>query len=128
MDYKDYYKVLGVAKTATQDEIKKVFRKLAKQHHPDKNPGDKKAEETFKEMSEAYEVLSDPEKRKKYDQLGANYQNYKQSGGAGQDFWEQYARQQGGGGQQCNRHQGGKEVFGKLFDGKLRKGQVVRHG
>src|SRR5258706_1025780 len=74
MDYKDYYKVLGVAKEATTDEIKKAFRKLARKHHPDVNPGDKKAEERFKEINEASEVLSDPEKRKKYDTLGPNWQ------------------------------------------------------
>src|SRR3954465_12468726 len=76
MDYKDYYKILGVAKTATQDEIKKAYRKLAVKYHPDKNPGDKKAEEKFKEITEANEVLSDPEKRKKYDTLGANWKQY----------------------------------------------------
>lgn len=74
MDYKDYYKVLGVGKEATADDIKKAFRKLARKHHPDVNPGDKKAEERFKEINEAYEVLSDPDKRKKYDTLGPNWQ------------------------------------------------------
>ncbi|MEO7020185.1 MAG: J domain-containing protein [Ktedonobacteraceae bacterium] len=74
MDYKDYYKVLGVTKEATGDEVKKAFRKLARKHHPDVNPGDKKAEEKFKEINEAYEVLSDVEKRKKYDTLGPNWQ------------------------------------------------------
>src|SRR5579883_3111892 len=74
MDYKDYYKVLGVARDASADDIKKAFRKLARKHHPDVNPGDKKAEEKFKEINEAYEVLSDPDKRKKYDTLGPNWQ------------------------------------------------------
>ena len=74
MDYKDYYKVLGVQRNASQDEIKKAFRKLARKHHPDVNPGDKKAEARFKEINEAYEVLSDPEKRQKYDTLGPNWQ------------------------------------------------------
>lgn len=74
MDYKDYYKVLGVARGASADDIKKAFRKLARKYHPDVNPGDKKAEEKFKEINEAYEVLSDPEKRNRYDTLGPNWQ------------------------------------------------------
>src|SRR5438034_1832138 len=74
MDYKDYYKALGVARGAGADEIKKAFRKLARKHHPDVNPGDKKAEEKFKEINEANEVLSDPDKRHKYDTLGPNWQ------------------------------------------------------
>lgn len=82
-DFKDYYGILGVSKTATEDEIKKVFRKLALKYHPDRNPGDKAAEDRFKEVSEAYEVLSDPEKRKKYDQFG---QYWQQAGQAGQGW------------------------------------------
>jgi len=74
MEYKDYYKILNVPRGASADEIKKAFRKLARQHHPDVNPGDKKAETKFKEINEAYEVLSDPDKRKKYDLLGPNWQ------------------------------------------------------
>lgn len=88
MDYKDYYKILGVAKTATQDEIKKAYRKLAVKFHPDKNPGDKKSEEQFKEINEAYDVLGDAEKRKKYETLGENWQQY-QHGGFPNDFGQQ---------------------------------------
>jgi curved DNA-binding protein len=80
MEYKDYYKVLGVAKGASQDEIKKAYKKLAIKFHPDKNPGDKKAEERFKEITEAYEVLGDADKRRKYDRLGANWKQYEQTG------------------------------------------------
>ncbi len=80
MEYKDYYKIIGVEKTATQDEIKKAYRKLAVKHHPDKNPGDKKSEEKFKEINEAYDVLGEVEKRKKYDTLGDNWQNFQEGG------------------------------------------------
>ncbi len=80
MDYKDYYKILGLEKTASVADIKKAFRKLAVKHHPDKNPGDKKAEEKFKEINEANEVLSDPLKKKKYDELGKNWKNYQHHG------------------------------------------------
>src|SRR5256885_1420305 len=76
MEYKDYYKILGVPKTATKAEIKKAYRKLARQHHPDVKPGDKKAEQTFKDLNEAHTVLSDPEKRKRYDTLGPNWEAY----------------------------------------------------
>jgi len=90
MEFKDYYKTLGVAKSATAKEIKQAFRKLARKHHPDVNPGDKSAEARFKEVNEAYEVLGDAEKRKKYDELGANWRMYEQaqrSGQAGPQGW-----------------------------------------
>ncbi len=74
MEYKDYYKVLGVSRSASAEDIKKAFRKLARRYHPDVNPGDKKSEEKFKEINEAYEVLSDVTKRRKYDTLGPNWQ------------------------------------------------------
>src|SRR5512137_2335106 len=76
MEFKDYYATLGVDKNATDKEIKGAFRKLARKYHPDVNPGDKAAEAKFKEINEAYEVLGDPEKRKKYDELGANWRAY----------------------------------------------------
>src|ERR687893_3328707 len=79
MDFKDYYATLGVAKNASDKEIKQAFRKLARKYHPDVNPGDKSAEARFKELNEANEVLGDPEKRKKYDELGANWRMYEQA-------------------------------------------------
>src|ERR671913_1856772 len=85
MEFKDYYATLGVTKASTEKEIKQAFRKLARKHHPDVNPGDKQAELRFKEINEAYEVLGDPAKRKKYDELGANWRQYEQAG-AGQGF------------------------------------------
>jgi len=79
MDFKDYYSTLGVAKGANAKDLKQAYRKLARKYHPDVNPGDKSAEAKFKEINEAYEVLGDPEKRKKYDELGANWRAYEQA-------------------------------------------------
>ncbi|MFO8053823.1 MAG: J domain-containing protein [Bacteroidales bacterium] len=111
MNYKDYYKILGVDENAGQDEIKKAYRKLAVRYHPDKNPDDKKAEEKFKDISEAYEVLKDPETREKYDRLGANWKQYEHAGqqayGGGGDAYRRYTQQQGGSG-----FQGFEEMFG----------------
>jgi len=103
MDFKDYYSTLGVAKTATEKEIKQAYRKLARKHHPDVNPKDKSAESKFKEINEAYEVLGDPDKRKKYDELGANWRAYEQAGAQGGPggfggFGGFDPRQSGGGG------------------------------
>ncbi|MEF2145225.1 MAG: J domain-containing protein [Desulfovibrionaceae bacterium] len=80
VEYKDYYQTLGVGKTASKEELSKAFKKLARKYHPDLNPNDKTAENKFKEINEAYEVLKDPEKRKMYDQLGPNWEQYKQGG------------------------------------------------
>ena len=90
MEYIDYYKVLGLDKNATQDDIKKAYRKLARKHHPDLNPNDKEAHQKFQQINEANEVLSDPEKRKKYDTYGKDWQHadqfeqQKRSGGRAQ--------------------------------------------
>jgi len=88
MDYKDYYKILGVNKSATEKDIKAAFRKLAQKYHPDKNLGDNKAEDKFKELNEAYDVLGDPQKRAKYDRLGSSYAQWERAGrpGGGFDF------------------------------------------
>ena len=89
MDYKDYYKVLGVDEKASADDIKHAYRKLAMKYHPDRNPGDKQAEEKFKEINEANEVLGDPEKRAHYDQLSNSYSSWQQAGGTPGSFrWE----------------------------------------
>jgi curved DNA-binding protein len=121
MEYKDYYKILGVEKTATTDQIKKAYRKLARQYHPDVNPNDATAEQKFKEVNEANEVLSDAEKRQKYDQFGADYQRYEQAGaggagrGPGGFDWSQYA-QGGQGGNPFGGFGGGGASFGEGED------------
>jgi len=89
MDFKDYYEILGVAPNADQKVVQQTYRQLARKHHPDVNPGNKEAEEKFKTINEAYEVLSDAEKRKKYDELRAQYQQWQQTGGRQQDYdWQ----------------------------------------
>jgi curved DNA-binding protein len=110
MQYKDYYKILGVRKNASDKEIKKVYKQLAIKYHPDKNPDDQAAEEKFKEINEAYEVLGDPEKRKKYDKLGANWEAYQQSGGAGFDR-SQFGGGPSGGGRQTYYFEGDPSEF-----------------
>lgn len=139
MEYKDYYTVLGVDKKASKDEIKNSFRKLAMKYHPDKTKGDKKAEEKFKEVNEAYEVLSDDEKRKKYDGMGDSYKYYQQQGEPGGFDWTQY-KNQGQGTQYSFEGDLGDffsgsgysdffEMFfgGGLGDKKTRKGQSKRY-
>ena len=90
MDYKDYYKILGVDRKASEEEIRKAYRELAKQHHPDRNPNNKQAEERFKEINEAYQVLSDSTKRGHYDRLGSDYSKWQQRGAPGDFNWDQY--------------------------------------
>jgi curved DNA-binding protein len=96
MDYKDYYKILGVDRKASEDDIRKAYRKLAMQHHPDRNPDNKQAEERFKEINEAYQVLSDPQKRSHYDRLGSDYSNWQRRGAPGDFNWDQYGGFPGG--------------------------------
>lgn len=112
MEYKDYYKILGVSRDASQDEIKKKYRKQAAKFHPDKNPGNKRAEAKFKEIGEAYEVLKDPEKRKLFDQVGSDWKRYKQAGANPNDFnWGQYSHP-GGQGQGQRVHINMDDLFG----------------
>lgn len=97
MEYKDYYKILGVERSATPEDIKKAFRKLALKYHPDRNKGNKEAEEKFKDINEANEVLSDPQKRARYDQLGASYSDWQARGGNQGNFnWNDWASAGGG--------------------------------
>ncbi len=134
VQYKDYYEILGVQRQATDADLKKAFRKLAREFHPDVAKDKKKAEDKVKEINEAYEVLSDPEKRKRYDQLGANWKS-------GADFrpppgWESFAgergfRGQGGGGQEYEFHFGGtgfSDFFEQLFGSMGRGGGRAARG
>jgi curved DNA-binding protein len=113
MEYKDYYKVLGVDKNASADEIKKKYRKLAVQYHPDKNQGNKASEEKFKTVAEAYEVLGDPAKRKKYDELGSNWKQYEQAGFSGNNSGRPGF---GGGQERYEEFFGGSSGFSDFFD------------
>jgi len=123
--FKDYYQILGVAKTATEDDIRKEYRSLARKHHPDLNPGNKKAEEKFKEINEAYEVLSDSEKRLKYDQLGTNPQ-------AEEDFRRPAGRANGRAGFQNGNdgfsQENGAEGFSDFFEGLFGSRRAARGG
>lgn len=138
MDYKDYYKTLGVSRDANEKDIKHAYRKLARQYHPDFNPDDEAAEEKFKELNEAYEVLSDPEKRKLFDQVGSDWSAWqRRGGGSSDDFWSQWAS--GAGGQRG--HPGAyttgdigdlfggdspfSDFFQQLFGGEMRGGGNV---
>jgi curved DNA-binding protein len=130
MEYKDYYKILGVSRSASASEIKGAYRKLAMQYHPDRNPGDKQAEERFKEMNEAYQVLSDPQKRARYDQLGDSYSQWQQKGAPENFNWGQWTAQPGA--QEVNFDdlfgEGGgafSDFFRSIFGG-MAAGQTVR--
>jgi len=115
MEYKDYYKILGIDRNATQTDIKKAYRKLARKYHPDLNPEDRTAGHKFSEINEANEVLSDPDKRKKYDQFGSNWQQFEQSGGRPEDFnWSQW---QSDPGQTYSYRTVTPEEFQELFGG-----------
>ncbi len=115
MEYKDYYKILGVERSADDASIKKAYRKLAMKYHPDRNPGNKGAEEKFKEINEAYQVLSDPAKRDRYNQLGESYSRWQQAGGGAGGFnWQDWFARQPQGGQRVTT-----EDLESLFGGGL---------
>src|SRR5271154_2159585 len=137
MEFRDYYKVLGVERKASEAEIKSAYRKLARKFHPDVNPNNKEAEAKFKELNEAYQVISDPEKRKKYDELGADWEH----GVSQEEMMRRYARQQsaaGGGGRSAGAEFGGgggdfSDFFSQFFGGgggggARRSGGRVREG
>ncbi len=122
MEYKDYYQSLGVSRSASADEIRSAYRKLAMKYHPDRNQGDSKAEDKFKEINEAYQVLSDPQKRARYDQLGSAYSDYQRRGGTPGGFnWEDW-RSPYGGAQQVDLNDlfgggGFSDFFRSIFGG-----------
>ena len=115
MDYKDYYNILGVPKSASQDEIKKAYRQLARKYHPDLNKDDPQAEQRFKDVNEANEVLSDAEKRQMYDQFGSQWQQYQRGGGRPEDFWSQWGGD--GTGQRGQTRTVSPEEFEQMFGG-----------
>lgn len=114
MDYKDYYQLLGIGKTASEKEIKQAYRRLARKYHPDVNPNNKAAQDKFKEINEAYEVLSDQEKRHKYDSLGANWKQYEQYARAGNQGPFQWGNDHGG---QYQYRTVNPEDFEQMFGG-----------
>jgi len=132
VQFKDYYATLGVPKTASQDDIRKAFRKLARQHHPDmaKEKDKKAAEAKFKEVNEANEVLGDPEKRKRYDELGADWDKVPQNrgGAGGGGGWENiFRRGGGGGGADFGEEEGGNDFF-EMFFGRRNKKKRAQKG
>ncbi|MDR3289390.1 MAG: J domain-containing protein [Peptococcaceae bacterium] len=124
MDFKDYYAILGVAENADAKAIKKAYQQLAKKYHPDKNPGDQKAEQTFKDAAEAYQALGDPENRKKYDELRQNYQQWQARGGRENFDWSRWQRQPGNGSQTRTMT---PEEFAAIF-GESGMGGFSAHG
>ena len=136
MEYKDYYQLLGVERKASEGEIKRSYRKLALKYHPDRNPNDKQAEDKFKEINEAYQVLSDPEKRARYDQLGESYSTWQQRGAPGGFNWEDWYAQNPGGVRVEYRDLGDilgggglgdfSEFFRRIFGGAPDVDQVLR--
>jgi curved DNA-binding protein len=134
MDYKDYYQVLGVSRSASAEEIRSAYRKLAMKYHPDRNPDDKQAEERFKEANEAYQVLSDTQKRARYDQLGSAYSSWQRRGAPGGGFdWSQWTTDRPGGGGQVNFEDffggagGFSDFFSTIFGGMPSSG-TAGHG
>jgi molecular chaperone DnaJ len=124
----DYYKILGVKRTASQDEIRKVYRRLARKYHPDLNPGDKAAEEKFKRLSEAYDVLSDPKKREIYDKFGTYSDNIRDAGrgapGGNVDFdWSVFS---GGAGAGAGSGGSFRDIFSELFGGAPGRGTTTQ--
>jgi curved DNA-binding protein len=133
-NYKDYYKTLGVERNAAEKDIKSAYRKLARKYHPDVNPGDKSSEEKFKEVSEAYEVLSDKEKRAKYDQFGQYWEQMGQPGAGGPQagpMWDSFTFDYGGAAGQGEAQYGGAEGFSDFFEmlfGQQRRGAPTATG
>lgn len=129
MQYRDYYKVLGVSRSASEGEIKSTYRKLAMQYHPDRNPGDRQAEDRFKEINEAYQVLSDPQKRSRYDLLGESYSQAQQNGQSDNFDWSRWTTGQGAQEVNLNDLFGGEGTFSDFFTsifGGMNVGQTVR--
>lgn len=116
IEYKDYYKVLGVERSADAKAIKSAYRKLARKYHPDVNPSNKESEARFKEINEAYEVLSDPDKRKKYDQLGSDWERYQRAGDAGGFDFSRYAQPGSGGAYTYSTSGMNDEDFSDFFE------------